>query len=197
MVARNKTNANKPSGKTEGKTDEKKPRVQREYAPVSLADLKPVKLAAADKVTVIPGRERSDEQKAVDAVVKDLAFEYLAAGSPKQFRDMPVVSYTLPTDQAATVRFMIQKACNLLNCKPKFGRDAWDDGKQVVSFCAIPRDPSQWTDKPVGDQDSPPEGSTSEDAFPVTPAEPFNSESTPTPEETKRTDPNEFAGDDS
>jgi hypothetical protein len=149
MAPRNqsKTNANTPKTGSE----KKKTRVQKTYAPVSLTDLKPVKLAAADKVTVIPGRERSAEQKAVDATVKDLAFEYLAAGSPKQFRDMPVVSYTLPTEQAATVRFMVQKACNLLNCKPKFGRQAWDGGNEVVSFCAIPRDAAQWTDKPSSD----------------------------------------------
>lgn len=144
MAPRKQLNNPKPDG-------EKKAREKKTYAPVSLADLKPVKLSAKDKVTVIPGRERSEEQKAVDAVVKDLAFDYLSAGSPKQFRDMPVVSYTLPTEQAATVRFMVQKACNLLNCKPKFGRQAWDNGNEVVSFCAIPRDPSQWADKPKDD----------------------------------------------
>jgi hypothetical protein len=170
----NTPNTPKPDG-------EKKTRVQKTYVPVSLADLKPVKLAAKDKVTVIPGRERSDEQKAVDATVKDLAFEYLAAGSPKQFRDMPVVSYTLPTDQATTVRFMIQKACNLLNCKPKFGRQAWDNGNEVVSFCAIPRDASQWTDKPKNDE---------------TPADETPAE-TPADNTPALTDPSTFAGDDS
>jgi hypothetical protein len=153
----------------ETKIDTKKGRAKKEYAPVSLSQLKPVKLTPKDKVTVIPGRERSEEQKAVDATVKDIAIEYLDAGSPKDFRDMPVVSYTLPPDQAATVRFMIGKACNLLNCKPKFGRQAWDDGNEVVSFCAIPREPSQWTDKTDEKPEEPvekPEEKKSEPAAP-------------------------------
>ena len=178
MAPRKQSNS---TPKTPGTDGDKKKRETKTYAPVSLSDLKPVKLAAKDKVTVLPGRERSDEQKAVDAVVKDLAFEYLDAGAPKQFRDMPVVSYTLPTEQAATVRFMINKACNLLNCKPKFGRQAWDNGNEVVSFCAIPRDPSQWTDKPKNDE-------TPADETPAeTPAD-------ETPTESK-TDPSEFMSD--
>jgi hypothetical protein len=178
--------------KQDEKTGDKKARVQKEYAPVSLDMLKPVKLAAKDKVTVLPGRERSEEQKAVDATVKDLAFEYLAAGSPKQFRDMPVVSYTLPTGQATTVRFMISKACNLLNCKAKFGRQAWDpNGNEVVSFCALPRDPSQWTDKPKSDEPKSDEPKSDEPSA-ETPAETAgeNAKNPPT-----RTDPSEFAND--
>lgn len=127
-------------------TDGEKKRVAKTYAPVDLADLNPRKVTKEEKVTVIPGRERSDAQKAVDVVVKENAYDYLNAGSPKAFRDMPVVAYTLPTAQAETVKFMIQKACNLLNCKPKFGRPAWEGGLEVVTFCAIPRVPSQWTD---------------------------------------------------
>jgi hypothetical protein len=183
MTARKQATAstpNKPSG-------EKKPRTPKKYPPVALAELKPVKMAAADKITVIPGRERSAEQKAVDETVKEVAFEYLAAGSPKLFRDMPVVNYTLPTDKATTVRFMIGKACNLLNCKPKFGRQAWDtEGNEVVSFCAIPRDASQWTDKPKTDE-------LSEDEKNEATA---NASDADRPEGQRRTDPSEFAGDD-
>lgn len=127
-------------------TDGEKKRVAKTYAPVNLDELKPRKVTKEEKVTVIPGRERSDAQKAVDVVVKENAYDYLHAGSPKAFRDMPVVAYTLPGPQAETVKFMIQKACNLLNCKPKFGRPAWEGGLEVVTFCAIPRVPSQWTD---------------------------------------------------
>lgn len=168
---------NTPSTSTTPKPDgDKGKRERKTYAPVSLADLKPRKVTKEEKVTVLPGRERSDEQKAVDATVKDLAYDYLAAGSPKVFRDMPVVAYTLPTEQAETIKFMIQKACNLLNCKPKFGRAAWDDGQEVVTFCAIPRDPSQWTDKPVADE---------------TPAE-TPTETSANTDETAKTDPSTF-----
>lgn len=171
--------ARKPNTPAAPKTDAKETtkREPKQYAKVSLSDLKPVKVTKEDKVTVLPGRERSEEQKAVDATVKDLAYEYLKAGSPKNFRDMPVVSYTLPTDQATTVKFMVQKACNLLNCKPKFGRQAWDNGLEVVSFCPIPRDPSQWQDKPV--EDKPVEKTADE-----TPKESENG--------TPRTDPSSF-----
>ena len=193
MPPRNAKQASTPKP-TEQKTDDKK-RVQKQYAPVSLADLKPVKLAAKDKVTVIPGRERSAEQKAVDATVRELAFEYLAAGSPKQFRDMPVVSYTLPTDQAATVRFMLNKACNLLNCKPKFGRQAWDEGNEVVSFCPIPRDPSQWTDdkkEPTTADDKPADDKPADDK----PADDKPADDKPADDKAKgKTDPSEFLKD--
>lgn len=177
---------NTPKPKDAGKKAE---RVQKQYAPVSLADLKPREVTKEEKTTVLPGRERSPEQKAVDATVRDLAYKYLRAGSPKVFRDMPVVAYTLPTAQAETVRFMLQKACNLLNCKPKFGRAAWDNGDEVVTFCPLPRDPSQWVDEPEKEEDKAPEAIENDKA-----------PEAKTPEakapEAKRTDPSEFAGDD-
>lgn len=133
--------------------DKKGTRERKQYAPVSLDLLKPQKVTKEEKVTVLPGRERSEEQKAVDAAVKDIAYDNINAGLPKQFRDMPVLKYTLPAAQAETVKFMIQKAGNFLNCKIKFGRAAWDEnGNEVVTFAAIPRDPKQWTDAvPVGE----------------------------------------------
>ena len=163
-----------------------KKREKKTYAPVALADLKPRKVTKEEKVTVLPGRERSDEQKAVDTVVKENAYDFLAAGSPKIFRDMPVVAYTLPTEQAETVKFMIQKACNLLNCKPKFGRPAWENGLEVVTFCAIPREPSQWTDKPVAvnTDETKADGEKTADA-----------EKTATPADAPKTDPAEFMKD--
>lgn len=162
---------------------EKKTRERKEYAPVSLDALKPVKVTKEEKVQVLPGRERSEEQKAVDAAVKDLAYDYLNAGAPKAFRDMPILKYTLPTAQAETVRFMIQKAGNLLNCKIKFGRPAWDEGNEVVTFAAIPRDASQWTDTPPAEESSEEPGD----------GEPTESEPTPEPTESEpRTEPAPF-----
>lgn len=169
MPPRNKPTTPKSSDKPTGAKRERK-----QYAEVSLTDLNPVKVTKEEKATVLPGRERSEAQKAVDKTVRENVYDNIKAGLPKDFRDMEVVKYTLPTQQAETIKFMIGKACNLLNCKPKFGRPAWDDGKEVVTFAAIPRDPAQWTDKPETAEVSGgnPDGKASEDA--------------------KRTDPSEF-----
>lgn len=174
----------KNAGRTTGAQQTEKKRERKQYAAVSLDMLKPEPVTKEEKVTVLPGRERSDEQKAVDKAVSDLAYKYLDAGSPKQFRDMPAIKYTLPPAQAETVRFMLGKACNLLNCKPKFGRAAWDgEGNEVVTFAAIPRDPSQWKDNHDAVK-------SEEDA---TKSEPENADkSEPGTEGESRTDPSDF-----
>lgn len=154
-------------------------RERKQYAEVSLTDLKPVKVTKQEKATVLPGRERTEAQKAVDKTVREIVEANIANNLPKQFRDMEVVKYTLPTEQAETVRFMIGKACTYLNCKPKFGKPAWEDGLEVIAFSAVPRDPSQWTDKPVGETEEKTEEKT----------EGSTEESSATP----KTDPSEFA----
>lgn len=144
MVAR-QTPANKTADK---KTDGKK-REAKVYAPVDMSLLKARDVTKEEKVTVLPGRERTKEQKVVDGDVRDAAFKMIAAGMPKDFRDMPVKAYTIPPAVTETVKFMVNKACHHLNCLPKWGRPAWDGGNEVITFAAIPRDPSQWTDKPM------------------------------------------------
>jgi hypothetical protein len=88
---------------------------------------------------------------------------------------------------------MLNKACNLLNCKPKFGRQAWDDGKEVVTFCPIPRDPKQWTDKPERKEDEKPELPTADETNDAEKNEATaNASDADRPEGQKRTDPAAF-----
>lgn len=163
---------NTPKSSDTSATSNGAKRERKQYAEVNLSDLKPVEVTKQEKATVLPGRERSEAQKAVDGTVRDVVMANIANGLPKQFRDMKVIKYTLPTEQAETVRFMIGKACTYLNAKPKFGKAAWDNGMEVVTFSAVPRDASQWTDKVPGDAEKADETAEKSDAPKLTdPAE--------------------------
>lgn len=143
------------AGKAADKANEKKsrkPRVQKTYAPVSLGEIKATEVSKELETKVIPGRERSAEQKYIDGLVVDLVRANIKAGLPSAFRDMPKKAITVPPAQAETVRFMLGKAGTHLNARIKLGRPTGDDGKEIVSFSAIPRDPNQWVDEADEDE---------------------------------------------
>lgn len=173
-----------PRGSQQNKPGEKPAggKQKKEYAEVPMESLVARRITKIEKAEVIPGRERTDAQKLVDKEIRSLAFDYVAAGQPKNFFDMPVSSYTVPTEQVETIKFMVGKACSLLNCKPRWGRPTESDGNEVVTFAAIPRDPSQWTDKPE-DEPVNDSGEKSGDDAGEKPADDAGE---------KRTDPQEF-----
>lgn len=149
-------------GKPAENSDGKAKRVRKTYAPIPTAALKAQPVPKSAELLILPGRERTDEQRVVDNEVKRIVLEWIEAGQPKSFRDMPKGLYELPPAQAETIRFMLNKAANYLNAKLRYGKPAYGaGGTEVVTFAALPRKISQWVDEPAKEAE-PEEGKATE-----------------------------------
>jgi hypothetical protein len=79
----------------------------------SLASLPDLVAAAA------PVRERSDEQKLMDAVAAKAYKVWLDAKRPSVWQKMPVITYFLDDGEVAAYRYLIRRAC--ANVEPEKG----------------------------------------------------------------------------
>src|SRR5260370_6045495 len=80
-------------------------------------------LAVPDLITASqPVRERSAEQKAMDAVAVKAYDAWVAAKRPAVWQKMPVVTYFLDDSEVAAYRYLIRRACAIVEPgKPSAG----------------------------------------------------------------------------
>lgn len=119
-------NAPKPDTKPEGEqtgngeqATPEKPKAARAKAPdtskitpegINAAILAPADLVAA----AAPVRERSAEQKLMDGVATRAYGEWIKAKKPSVWQKMPVVTYVLDAEEVAAYRYLIRRACAIV-----------------------------------------------------------------------------------
>lgn len=124
-------------------------------------------LAAPDLITAsAPTRERSVEQKAMDAVAEKAYAAWLKADKPTVWGKMPVITYFLTDEEVAPYRYLIRRACSIVEpaegspgVRVRFGNEFTlsetmaekigrpdDAGKTVLSWAAV--DKRTMEDKP-------------------------------------------------
>jgi hypothetical protein len=145
--------------------EEAKPdRAPRAKAPdtstVSLDAINAAVLAAPDLVAATaPTRERSEQQKSMDAVAVKAYDAWIKAGRPSQWKDVPVVTYFLADEDVPKYRYLIRRACDIvepsggsIGVRVRFGNEFTlseamanrpeinrpeDAGKTVLAWAAI------------------------------------------------------------
>lgn len=98
--------------------------------------------------------ERSEKQQAIDATVLENYNEWVAAGMPTNWADMPVITWTVSDEFVDDAEFMLRKAAALFGRKISWGqrepetRETIDEngnrvqeptGRTVIPFCIIAR----------------------------------------------------------
>lgn len=82
-----------------------------------------------------PMRARDERQVAMDKVVATLHAEWLAAGKPERWSQMPKRSYHVAPQVADTVRMLVRRAASFLGLSAKFGKPVRDrEGREIVVF---------------------------------------------------------------
>ena len=108
----------KPEGDTPG-TDTEKPKAARAKAPDTskgtAEGINAAVLAIPDLVAAAaPVRERSTEQKQMDGVAARAYGEWIKAKKPATWQKMPVVTYFLDAGEVAAYRYLIRRACAIV-----------------------------------------------------------------------------------
>lgn len=85
--------------------------------------------------------ERSAQQQQVDKLVFDSYKEWVEAGMPTNWVDMPVTVWPVSPQHEENALFMIRKACTFFGRKPYFGniKKNAKTGKVEIPFCIIAR----------------------------------------------------------
>ena len=136
---------------------------------VSLNAINGAALAAPDLVSAsAPTRERTDQQKAMDAVAVKAYDAWVKAERPSLWQKMPVVTYFLDPDEVAPYRYLIRRACAIvepsdgsIGVRVRFGTEFTlseamaakinrpdDAGKTVLAWTAIDKRTSDDKNKP-------------------------------------------------
>jgi hypothetical protein len=114
-----------PEGTPEAKTDEAKP--ARAKAPdtskITATGINAAALAVPDLLSASqPVRERSAEQKLMDVVAVKAYNAFVAAKRPSVWQKMPVITYILDDSEVAAYRYLIRRACAIVEpVKPSAG----------------------------------------------------------------------------
>lgn len=96
-----------------------------------------------------PARERSDAQKAMDAVVTKLHKDWIEAGSPSEWKDIPKGRYHVDPEVASDLKFLISKAGDFLKVRIRYGKELRDaNGKTVIVFGAVKKSTKTRKPKP-------------------------------------------------
>lgn len=122
----------------------------KEYKPVNSAVFGTYEAVPGDEVVEYGGGkregERSDEQRQVDAHVKDAHESWVIAGRPKAFNDMPRKRYFMKPDDVDTVKFMLRRAARLHGVAVRIAAPKAHKRGQVMLYWAAtdptPRDKS-------------------------------------------------------
>lgn len=170
LAAETAANGQEGQEGTEG-PEEAKETKPRQKAPdtsnVSLDSINAATLAVADLVNAsAPMRERSEQQKAMDAVAVKAYNEWVKADRPSVWQKMPVVTYFLSTEDVPKYRYLIRRACSIVepvegypSVRVRFGNEFTlsetmagkigrpdDAGKTVLAWAAVEKRSAE--DKP-------------------------------------------------
>lgn len=171
LAAEEAAKSGQSNGETPPATGDAAPTATRAKAPdtskVTLDAINAAALAAPDLVTAsAPTRERSTEQKAMDAVAEKAYAAWLKADKPTVWGKMPVINYFLTDEEVAPYRYLIRRACSIVEpaegspgVRVRFGNEFTlsetmaakikrpdDAGKTVLSWAAV--DKRTMEDKP-------------------------------------------------
>lgn len=152
-------------------TEAATPATPRAKAPdtstVALDAINAATLAAPDLITAsAPMRERSDQQKAMDKVAARAYEAWVKADRPSVWAKIPVVTYFLSEDDVKKYRYLIRRACAIVEpvgdsagVRVRFGNEFTlseamaekigrpdDSGKTVLAWAAV--DKRTMEDKP-------------------------------------------------
>lgn len=82
---------------------------------ISLDDINGATLAPQDLIAAAaPVRERSDQQKTMDKVATRAYAAWIEAKKPSAWNKIPVITYYLNADQVAAYKFLIRRACAIV-----------------------------------------------------------------------------------
>jgi hypothetical protein len=122
-------------GKRGGRKPGQKPRAW-DYTGIDvnlLADPHGVTAELASKAA--PMRARDERQVAVDQVVTALHREWVGAGKPDRWAQMPKKSYHVNPKGADALRMLVRRAASFLGVSAKFGKPVRDmEGREIVVF---------------------------------------------------------------
>jgi hypothetical protein len=98
------------------KTEEKKVRAKApDTTGITADDINAAVLAIPDLVSAAaPVRERSAEQKIMDGVAAKAYAEWIKAKKPSVWQKMPVVTYFLDAEKVPAYRYLIRRACAIV-----------------------------------------------------------------------------------
>ena len=105
----------------------------------------PLTVTAAESAEAAPTRERerSAEQRAMDAVIPRIHKAWNDAGSPAAWAKLPKAKYPVAPDKADALRYLIRKAGEFHGVRIRFGdsgvRDA--NGNELVIFAVVNKRP--------------------------------------------------------
>jgi hypothetical protein len=108
-----------PDPKTEGDKTDEKAKPARAKAPdtskITAEGINAAVLAIPDLVSAAaPVRERSAEQKVMDGVAAKAYAEWIKAKKPSVWQKMPVVTYFLDAEEVPAYRYLIRRACAIV-----------------------------------------------------------------------------------
>lgn len=83
--------------------------------------------------------ERSDQQKLVDGLVWDIYQDWLTAGKPRKFVDIPLAVWPVAPNLEEDARHMLQKAATLFQRTLRYGDCPTVGGKVELAFYVIDR----------------------------------------------------------
>lgn len=80
--------------------------------------------------------ERDEQQKMVDQLVQGMYREWVDAGAPTVWADLPIKVWPLPAELEESGMFLLRKAARFLDRKLRFGniRHFEKDGKKMVEI---------------------------------------------------------------
>ena len=83
--------------------------------------------------------ERSEQQKTVDGMVWDIYQDWLNAGRPRKFVDIPLAIWPVSPNLEEDARHMLQKAAVLFQRTLRYGDTPTKNGKVHLAFYVIDR----------------------------------------------------------
>lgn len=83
--------------------------------------------------------ERSDQQKLVDGLVWDIYQDWINAGRPRKFVDIPLAVWPVPLNLEEDARHMLQKAATLFQRTLRYGDCPTVAGKIELAFYVVDR----------------------------------------------------------
>lgn len=83
--------------------------------------------------------ERSDQQKLVDGLVWDIYQDWLNAGKPRKFVDIPLAVWPVAPNLEEDARHMLQKAATLFQRTLRYGDCPTVNGKIELAFYVVDR----------------------------------------------------------
>jgi len=83
----------------------------------------------------------SEKQAAINQTIGENYDDWLKAGSPANWADMPVIHWTVSRSFEETADFMLKKAIQAHGRKFAWGERVYTDDKVTIYFCVIAKPP--------------------------------------------------------